>query len=159
MAFYELQRLVDDRWLLETVFPDKAEAIEEARGLIARTRHVLAVRVLKVEEQRDGFAEWLVYHQSTAEGAEMRAARRRRRRIARRLRTLPRAVVARARDLAEASNGRPPLWLVAGLVALGAGVILFAHRPPHTPNEWVFDRPEAQLPHSVRNPLTGAVSH
>jgi hypothetical protein len=158
MAFYELQRLVDDRWLLETVFPDKAEAIEEARGLIARTRHVLAVRVLKVEEQRDGFAEWLVYHQSTAEGAEMRAARRRRRRIARRLRTLPRAVVARARDLAEASNGRPPLWLVAGLVAFGAAMILFAHRPPNQ-SEWVFDRPEAQLPHSVRNPLTGAVSH
>jgi hypothetical protein len=159
MAFYELQRLVDDRWLLETVFPDKAEAIEEARGLVARTRHVLAVRVLRVEEQGDGFAEWLIYHQSTAEGAEMAAARRRRRRIARRLRTLPRTVVARARGLAKASGDRPPLWLVAGLIAVSAAMILFAHRPPNTQAEWVFDRPEAQLPHSVRNPLTGAVSH
>jgi hypothetical protein len=38
-------------------------------------------------------------------------------------------------------------------------MILFAQRPPTPQSEWVFDRPEAQLPHSVRNPLTGAVSH
>jgi len=50
------------------------------------------------------------------------------------------------------------LVLVVGLVAFGAAMILFAHRPPNQ-SEWVFDRPEAQLPHSVRNPLTGAVSH
>ena len=156
MIFYELQRLVDDRWLLETVFPEKAEAIEEARGQIARARHMLALRVLRVEEQGNVFAETLIYQQSTAEIA---AIRKRRRRIARRLRTLPRVVAARARDFAEVAGPRPPLWLVAGLVALSAALILFAHRPPQTQSEWVFDRPEAQMPHSVRNPLTGAVSH
>jgi hypothetical protein len=159
MTFYELQRLVDDRWLLESVFPEQAEAIDEARRRIANTRQMLALRVLRVEEQRNVFAESLIYQQSTAEPAEMAAARRRHRRIVRRLRTLPRVVVARARDLADASRPRPPLWLVAGLVAASAALILFGHRPPHTQSEWVFDRPEAQLPHSVRNPLTGAVSH
>ena len=158
MTFYELQRLVDDRWLLEAVFPERAEAIEETRRRIANTRHVLALRVLRVEEQGNVFAESLIYQQSTAEAAEMAAARRRRR-LVRRLRTLPRLVVATARDLAEVSRPRPPLWLLAGLVAASAAFILFAHRPSQTQGDWVFDRPEAQLPHSVRNPLTGAVSH
>jgi hypothetical protein len=159
MTFYELQRLVDDRWLLEAVFPEQAEAVDEVRRRIARARHMLALRVLRVEEQGSIFAESLIYQQSTAEAAETAAARSRHRRIVRRLRTLPRAVVARARDLAEASRPRPPLWLFAGLVVASAALILFGHRPPHTQSEWVFDRPEAQLPHSVRNPLTGAVSH
>jgi hypothetical protein len=159
MVFFELQRHVDDRWLLEAVFPEKAEAIDELRRRMAHTRHMLAMRVLRVEEQGNVFAESLIYQQSTAEGAEMAAARRRRRRIARRLRRLPRLVVARARELAEASRPRPPIWLLAGLVAVSAALILFGHRLPQTKSEWVFDRPEAQLPHSVRNPLTGAVSH
>ena len=159
MTFYELQRLVDDRWLLEAVFPERAEAIEETRRRVAQARQMLALRVLRVEEQGNVFAESLIYQQSTVEAAEMAAARRRHRRFARRLRTLPRVMVARARHLAEASTGRPPLWLMAGLVAASAALILFAQRPPHSQSEWVFDRPEAQLPHSVRNPLTGAVSH
>jgi hypothetical protein len=159
MIFYELQRLVDDRWLLELVFSEKAEAIDETRRRIANTRHMVALRVLRVEEQNNVFAESLIYQQSTAETAEMAAARRRRRRLVRRLRTLPRLVVATARDLAEVSRPRPPLWLLAGLVAVSAALILFGHRPPQTQSDWVFDRPEAQLPHSVRNPLTGAVSH
>jgi hypothetical protein len=159
MIFFELQRFVDDRWLLEAVFPERAEAIDETRRRIAHARHMLALRVLRVEEQGNVFAESLIYQQSTVEAAEMAAARRRHRRIVRRLRTLPRVVVARARDLAAASSGRPPLWLLAGLVAASAALILFGQRPPHSQSEWVFDRPEAQLPHSVRNPLTGAVSH
>jgi hypothetical protein len=159
MTFYELQRLVDDRWLLEAVFPERAEAIEETRRRIAQARQMLALRVLKVEEQGNGFAEWLIYQQSTADLAEIAAARRRHRRIVRRLRVLPRSVIATARGLAEASTGRPPLWLVAGLVAASAALILFAQRPPQSRSEWVFDRPEAQMPHTVRNPLTGAVSH
>ena len=158
MIFFELQRLIDDRWLLEAVFPEKAEAIDEVRRRIGHARSMLALRVLRVEEQSNVFAESLIYQLSTAEAAEMAAARKRRRRLVRRLRTLPRVVVARARDLAEASRPRPPLWLVAGLVAVAA-LILFTHRPPQTQREWVFDRPEAQMPHSVRNPLTGAVSH
>ncbi|HEV2551127.1 MAG TPA: hypothetical protein VGU20_27710 [Stellaceae bacterium] len=159
MIFFELQRLVDDRWLLESVFPEKAEAIDEVRRRIAHTRHMLALRVLRVEEQGNVFAESLIYQQSTAEPAEMAAARRRHRRFVRRLRTLPRLVVARARELAETSRPRPPVWLLAGLVAASAALILFAQRPPHSQSDWVFDRPEAQMPHSVRNPLTGAVSH
>ena len=161
MTFYELQRLVDDRWLLESVFPERAEAIDETRRRIAHSRQMLALRVLRVEEQGNVFAESLVYQQSTAEAAELAAARKRHRRIVRRLRVLPRAVMARARGLAETSTGRPPLWLVAGLVAISAALILFAQRPPHShsQSDWVFDRPEAQMPHSVRNPLTGAESH
>ena len=159
MTFYELQRLVDDRWLLEAVFPEQAEAVDEVRMRIARARHMLALRVLRVEEQGNIFAESLIYQQSTAEAAEMAAARSRHRRIVRRLRRLPRVVAAKARDLAKDSRPRPPLWLVAGLVAASAALILFGHRPPHTQSEWVFDRPEAQLPHTVRNPLTGSVSH
>ncbi len=158
MTFYELQRLVDDRWLLEAVFPERAEAIDETRRRIAQARHILALRVLRVEEQGNVFAESLIYQQSTAEATEVAVARKRHRRIVRRLRVLPRSVMATARGLAEASTGRPPLWLVAGLVAASAALILFAQRPPHSRSEWVFDRPEAQMPHAVRNPLTGAVS-
>jgi hypothetical protein len=157
MAHYEVHRLVDDRWLLDAVFVEKLSAIEEAKSAMARARALVAVRVLRVEEQAGGFVEWVVYYNSTADEIETVATRRRRRRLSQRLRSVPRSVIARARRLAEPS-GRPPAWLVLGLLVLATTLILSTHRPPSPRKTWIFDRPEAQLPHTVRNPLTGESS-
>lgn len=159
MTHYEVHRLIDNRWLLDAVFDDRAKAIEDAKNVIARARTLVSVRVLRVEEESAGFSEWVVYNETTAEGVEATATRRRRRHVSERLRSFPGSVAAAARSLSSTSAARPSPWVFVAVLAL-AGVLFFvSHRSEPAGSNWVFDRPEAKLPHEVRNPLTGAVSH
>ena len=159
MAHYEVHRLIDNRWLLDAVFDDRAKAIEDAKNIIARARTLLAVRVLRVEEHSSGFSEWVIYNETTAEEVEATAARRRRRHVSERLRSFPGSVAAAARSLSSTPAARPSPWLLLVVLALAGMLLVFSHHPEPGAGTWVFDRPEAKLPHEVRNPLTGAVSH
>lgn len=158
MAHFEVHRLVDERWLLDAVFDDQAQAIEDARSLMARARSLAAVRVLKVEEQQSGFVEWIVYNRDSAN------ERVRSQRLAPSLMPLRRRVPAfggqvggfARRPARRASFSSPALALTV-LFALGGLLVLLAQRLEPR-GVWVFDRPEAQAPHALRNPWTGEVS-
>lgn len=163
MTHFEVHRFADDRWVLDAVFDDRAAALDDARIMLARARSHLAVRVLKVEERRSGFVEWVIYDRETGHADDRHAWRRAAAlRAARRLSALPRSIIFRARDFAggRGTSGHPFPALLTALLVLAGILIMFAHLPrqPHD-STWVFDRPEAQLPHAVRNPLTGEYSH
>ncbi len=158
MMHYEVHRLIDNRWLLDAVFDDRAKAIEDAKNVVAQARAPLSVRVLRVEEQNSGFAEWVVFNETTAEDIEDTAVRRRRRRVAERLRSFPGSVAAAARSLSSTPEARPSPWVLVGVLALAAALLVFGHRSEPGNGTWVFDRPEAKLPHEVRNPWSGSVS-
>src|ERR1700730_13163184 len=61
MTHFEVHKFTDDRWLLDAVYDDQGTAVDDARSLMARSRALAAVRVLKVEEQDEGFVEFIVY--------------------------------------------------------------------------------------------------
>jgi hypothetical protein len=159
LPHFEVHTLADDRWLIDSVFFDKGAAIEDAKLLLERSRAFDAVRVLQVEEARNGFGfdEWTIY------AAAQQRRRFRRRRPAANLPKAPDAGLTprpaaasrpRARDL-----GRLPALLLVASLALAGLLILFAHRPSQPKWVWVFDRPEAWQTHELRNPWSGAVSH
>jgi hypothetical protein len=61
---FELRKYVGGRWLLDSVFDDKAYAIEEAKALKERFKSVAAVSVVAVTEEHGEFRESTVFRQS-----------------------------------------------------------------------------------------------
>jgi hypothetical protein len=61
---FELRKYVGGRWLLDSVFDDKAYAIEEAKALKQRFKSVPAVCVVAVTEEHGEFRESTVFRQS-----------------------------------------------------------------------------------------------
>lgn len=61
---FELRKYVGGRWLLDSVFDDKAYAIEEAKVLKERFKSVPAVCVVAVTEEHGEFRESTVFRQS-----------------------------------------------------------------------------------------------
>ena len=61
---FELRKYVGGRWLLDSVFDDKAYAIEEAKVLKERFKSVPAVCVVAVTEEQGEFRESTVFRQS-----------------------------------------------------------------------------------------------
>jgi hypothetical protein len=61
---FELRKYVGGRWLLDSVFDDKAYAIEEAKALKERFKSVPAVCVVAVTEEHGEFRESTVFRQS-----------------------------------------------------------------------------------------------
>src|SRR5579885_3011036 len=103
MTHFEVHRFADDRWVLDAVFDDRTAAIDDARTMLARARSHMAVRVLKVEERRSGFVEWVIYDRATGHAERGRTWRRASAlRAARRLSTLRRSIALRARNFAKA---------------------------------------------------------
>jgi hypothetical protein len=144
--YFEVHRLLRRRWRIDAIFADRQSAIEDAKRIMQGRRGLDGVRVLRVEEQDQGFLEWTVYL-----SAHSRARRRRAGTVA-----VAAPLAPRPRPPARAAfNGASALTLAGLLLACGL-LILFAHRPRTT--EWVFDRPEAWQPHELRNPWTGEVS-
>jgi hypothetical protein len=61
---FELRKYVGGRWLLDSVFDDKAYAIEEAKSLKERFKSIPAVWVVAVTEEHGEFREATVFRQS-----------------------------------------------------------------------------------------------
>jgi hypothetical protein len=64
---FELRKYVGGRWLLDSVFDDKAYAIEEAKALKERFKSIPAVWVVAVTEEHGEFRESTVFRQSIVE--------------------------------------------------------------------------------------------
>ena len=76
MTSYEIRKYVDGRWLLDSVFDDKAAAVDEAKMLMERSRSVPAIRVVAVMDDTDGFREWTVFKQSIIDEENEQAMQR-----------------------------------------------------------------------------------
>ncbi|HUH85696.1 MAG TPA: hypothetical protein VLX85_13890 [Stellaceae bacterium] len=64
MLTFEIRKYVGGRWLLDSVFDDKAVAVAEAKQLMERNTSLPGVRVVAVAEEAAGsFREWTVFRQ------------------------------------------------------------------------------------------------
>jgi hypothetical protein len=153
LLHFEVHTLAEDRWLIDGVFSEKETAIEDAKLLLAHQRALDAVRVLRVEEKREGFIEATIYI-----GARPR--RRRRKNRSATLWYLSRAVAPMAPRPAPRSfaPARPrsaaPALLLLTVLSLAGFSVLFAHHSTERNWVWVFDRPEAQQQHDLHSPWT-----
>jgi hypothetical protein len=154
MIHFEVHRKADDRWLLDGVFAEQATAVDDAKEQLTRARSLLSVRVLKVEAQDKGFVEWVIYNAATADPAA------RGKRFAPRLAYRSRAALHRARHFVRRHAHRAAVSpaVAATVLLVCGGLLIVSTHHPQPKAVWVFDRPEAQLPHAVRNPLTGELS-
>jgi hypothetical protein len=131
MPTFEVRKYSGGRWMLDSIFDDKDDAVDEAKSLMDRSRSLAAIRVVAVTDDETGFREWTVYKQSIVddenEQATQRASQARRE-----------VEAARTRRQAEAAKGATSKsksgsdWLYfAGLTArfafvVGIGVAAFA---------------------------------
>lgn len=183
MRTFEVLQRTGDRWLLASVFDKPDLAISDAKTLMDRARTPIAVRVMAVQEHpsQPGFIEWCVFRQSTfdeplsdaieneATDAELDPdfdleagstdappldpdAQP----------STPRStpVVAASRPAKRRSVGPGPRMMAAALILLGLGGVfaMLAHRASAPREIWIFDTPEAQKPHLLRNSMTGEFS-
>jgi hypothetical protein len=155
MTHFEVHKFTDDRWLLDAVYDDQGTAVSDARNLMARARALAAVRVLKVEEQDEGFVEWIVYTRDPTQAPIYGP------RFAPRAMPLGRRS-GRFRGARGLVHGRawrsssPALALALAVALGGLLVVVFQKLEPRDP--WIFNRPEAQQPRTIANPWTGETS-
>jgi ferric-dicitrate binding protein FerR (iron transport regulator) len=137
MPTYEIRKYTGGRWMLDSIFDDKDDAVDEAKSLMERSRSLTAIRVVAVANDETGFKEWTVYKQSIVDGeneqATQRASQVRREveaaRAQRKLEAPPNAKAAPKKPQ------RSPWLYYAGMaarvlfvIALGAGALILLHR-------------------------------
>ena len=177
MRNFEVLKRSGDRWVLAAVFDDPAVAIADAKALIERSRGPISVEVLAVENRKTEFVEWVVYRETKvvevtppgqpadgeappesassvkdtasepAHNSDDASVSPRRRRIKRAPKDKPAAAPKRSYGM----------LVVLGL-ALGGIAALAAHQLMQPQSPWIFDTPEAQKHHVLRNPWTGETS-
>lgn len=154
MLHFEVHTLAEDRWLIDGIFSEKETAIEDAKLLLEHQQALDAVRVLRVEEKREGFVEATVYI----------GARPRRRRRKKRGATLwhlspvvaalpPPRPVPRPPAPVRPRSAAPALLLLT-VFSLAGFSVLVAHHSAERNWVWVFDRPEARQQHELHSPWT-----
>jgi hypothetical protein len=152
LLHFEVHTLAEDRWLIDGIFSEKETAIEDAKLLLEHQHALDAVRVLRVEEKREGFVEATVYI-----GARPRRRRRKKRGVT--LWHLSPVVAPPPRPAPPPpAPPRPqsaaPALLLLTVLALAGASVLFAHHAAERNWVWVFDRPEARQQHELHNPWT-----
>jgi hypothetical protein len=123
--------------MLDSIFDDKDDAVDEAKSLMERSRALTAIRVVAVANDETGFKEWTVYKQSIVDGENEQATQRAsqvRREVeaARAQRKIEAAPKAKA---APKKRQRSPWRYYAGMaaralfvIAIGAGALVLLHR-------------------------------
>jgi hypothetical protein len=155
MTHYEVHRLENDRWLLDAVFDDQRTAIDDARSQMAGARALAAVRVLRVEEHKENFVEWIVYDRDSAvpRATSQRFAplpRDREPRLLRRRLHAGSAPIFAAREPTA-------IWALMTLLLL-SGILVALAQWLEPKDVWLFDREEARAAHTLHNPWTGEAS-
>jgi hypothetical protein len=134
MPTYEIRKYAGGRWMLDSIFDDKDDAVDEAKSLMERTRALTAIRVVAVTNDETGFKEWTVYKQSIVdnenEQANQRASQVRREvETARAQRKIEVAPKAKPASRTKRRSG----WLyytgmAALVIGIGIGAILLLRR-------------------------------
>ncbi len=172
---YEIQRLVGDRWVLDSVADAKNIAIKIAKGLLESGRAPLGVQVTSVYLTADGqFREVRIYaatpefHKeavAAAHEAEIEAKRKAAQKAAadpgqpaRHAHRQPAAPAKKKGDPLGAALWRQLAfrranrltWVAIGLAVVWSSIFLL-WRQPQSP--WAFDTPAAQQPMKQRPTL------
>jgi ferric-dicitrate binding protein FerR (iron transport regulator) len=137
MPTYEIRKYTGGRWMLDSIFDDKDDAVDEAKSLMERSRGLTAIRVVAVANDETGFKEWTVYKQSIVDGeneqATQRASQVRREveaaRAQRKAEAPPKAKAAPKKR--QRSSWRYYAGMAARVlfvIAVGAGALILLHR-------------------------------
>jgi hypothetical protein len=137
MPTYEIRKYTGGRWMLDSIFDDKDDAVDEAKSLMERSRGLTAIRVVAVANDETGFKEWTVYKQSIVDG-ENEQATQRASQVRREVEAARAQRKADAPPKAKAAAKKPqrsPWLYYAGIaarvlfvIAVGAGALILLHR-------------------------------
>jgi hypothetical protein len=150
---FEFYKQVKGRWQLDTIFDDKALALEEAKAFLARARDYVAVRIIAVEPRETEFLEFIVFRGASGERGKSIAAGKAKI-------TTNTDVVAhgvRRGDGQRKALSLAEIWaspyakVAIVLLFLVAGFAFLNYRNSQT-HPWAFNNPEAQKSHAVRTP-------
>jgi hypothetical protein len=152
---FEFYKQVKGRWQLDTIFDDKALALEEAKAFLARARDYVAVRIIAVEPRETEFLEFIVFRGASGErGKPLTAGKAKI--------TTNTDVVAhgvRRGDGPRKGFSVAEIWaspyakIAVVFLFLVAGFALLNHyNTQNHPSP--FDNPEAQKSRGVRSPWT-----
>jgi hypothetical protein len=137
MPTYEIRKYSGGRWMLDSIFDDKDDAVDEAKSLMERSRGLTAIRVVAVANDETGFKEWTVYKQSIVDGENEQATQRASqvRREVEAARAQRKADAPPKAKPAAKKQKRSPWRYYAGMaarvlfvIAIGAGALILLHR-------------------------------
>ncbi|HEV2546302.1 MAG TPA: hypothetical protein VGU20_03110 [Stellaceae bacterium] len=137
MPSYEIRKYTGGRWMLDSIFDDKDDAVDEAKSLMERSRGLTAIRVVAVANDETGFKEWTVYKQSIVDGeneqANQRASQVRREveaaRAQRKIDAPPKAkAVPKKRQRSPWPSYAGIAARILFVIAVGAGALILLHR-------------------------------
>ena len=131
MPTYEIRKYSGGRWMLDSIFDDKDDAVDEAKSLMERSRALTAIRVVAVANDETGFKEWTVYKQSIVDGENEQATQRASqvRREVEAARAQRKADAAPKAKPAAKKRQRSPWRYYAGMAARALFVIAIGVRP------------------------------
>lgn len=138
MPTYEIRKYTGGRWMLDSIFDDKDDAVDEAKSLMERSRALTAIRVVAVANDETGFKEWTVYKQSIVDGENEQATQRAtqvRREVEAARAQRKHDAPPKTKVVAKKRPRRSPWLYYAGMaarvlfvIAIGAGALIFLHR-------------------------------
>jgi hypothetical protein len=147
MVRYEVLTCKKGRWTADGILGTRNAAVEHAQALAHRDYLIAAVRVNALEDNAEGFREKTIYNRrvsrvptaDTPSALGMRSQR----------------ISNRKAGLQSPSDRRARILVLLLVIACSA-VIGYGLLRPQQP--WVFDTPDAQKPHLLRDPFTGQFS-
>ena len=137
MPTFEIRKYTGGRWMLDSIFDDKDDAVDEAKSLMERSRALTAIRVVAVANDETGFKEWTVYKQSIVDGENEQATQRASqvRREVEAARAQRKAEAPPKAKAAPKKRQRSSWRYYAGMavrvlfvIAVGAGALILLHR-------------------------------
>lgn len=146
MVRYEVLTCKKGRWTADGILDTRNAAVEHAQALTHRDYLIAAVRVNTLEDNAEGFREKTIYNRRVLRVPAV---------------DTPSAVGTRSQTTSnprrrQSPSGRRARILVLLLVIACSAVIGYGLFRPQQP--WVFDTPDAQKPHLLRDPFTGQFS-
>ena len=147
--FYELLACRRKRWDREGVALDKDEALEDARTLVERDPLVTAVRVMMIENGKDGITERPVRFitRASLRGAVPNTKPTPETDLVETAPSGSFAAASRTRVNPKRSWSNRERALTAAVVLAAVGLLCFGALLPK--RQWAFDLPEAQRTHIV----------
>ena len=146
MVRYEVLTCRKGRWIADGILDTRNAAIDHAQAVADRDYLIAAVRVNALEDNAEGFREKTIYNRKVSRAPTDRP-------LAAGTRS---QTTNKRRAKPQSPSGRCALILVLLLVIASSAVVGYGLLRPQQP--WVFDTPDAQKPHLLRNPFTGEFS-
>jgi hypothetical protein len=146
MVRYEVLTCRKGRWIADGILDTRNAAIDHAQAVADRDYLIAAVRVNALEDNAEGFREKTIYNRKVSRvPANPPLAADSRPQTTNKRKAKPRS-----------PSARRALILVLLLVIACSALVGYGLLRPQQP--WVFDTPDAQKPHLLRNPFTGEFS-